>query len=162
MNPAVPLGHMPIIESDEEKAAVLTITGTFSRESLNFLTSKIREGPLFGVEINHAGKFAEITFQKAVHAVAFLAVERAKRERTETGMFGPNYKIVSAAEFDWDDDFRKMEEKPRERRRLTIARAGLLAGGLSVKKILADMAQVVGAEAIEFIWAFNAGNGMFS
>ncbi|KMU89036.1 hypothetical protein CIHG_06837 [Coccidioides immitis H538.4] len=51
-----------------------------------------------------------------------------------------------------------MEAKPRERRRLTFARGGLLGGNLTVKKILNDMGQLVGAEAIEFVWAFNTGN----
>ncbi|EER29546.1 hypothetical protein D8B26_003895 [Coccidioides posadasii str. Silveira] len=158
INPVVPVGHPPILDVAEEKAAMLTISGVFGPHSLNFLTSKIREGPLFSVEINYAQNFAEITFQKSAHAVAFLGQERSKRARTGSGLFGGSYKIVSAAEFAWDKEIRKMEAKPRERRRLTFARGGLLGGNLTVKKILNDMGQLVGAEAIEFVWAFNTGN----
>ncbi|EEP76916.1 predicted protein [Uncinocarpus reesii 1704] len=158
INPVVPVGHQPILEEGEEKAAVLTISGVFGPHSLNFLTSKIREGPLVSVDINYPQGYAEITFQKSAHAIAFLGEERAVRARTGASMFGNAYKVICASEFDWDDEIRKMETKPRERRRLTLARSGLLTCGLTVKKILNDMGQVVGSDAIEFIWAFNTGN----
>ncbi|KAI1912981.1 hypothetical protein LOZ65_005880 [Ophidiomyces ophidiicola] len=158
INPVVPVGHPPVRESSEEKGAILTLSGAFGPHSLNFLTSKIRDGPLYSIEINYVQGFAEITFQKAAHALAFLEQERIKRARTGSGMFGAGFKIICASEVAWDDAFRKMEDKPRERRRLTLARAGLLGGNLSVKKILNDMGQIVGADAVEFIWAFNAGN----
>nr|KMM70046.1 hypothetical protein CPAG_06358 [Coccidioides posadasii RMSCC 3488] len=121
INPVVPVGHPPILDVAEEKAAMLTISEISSRGS-------------------------------------FLGQERSKRARTGSGLFGGSYKIVSAAEFAWDKEIRKMEAKPRERRRLTFARGGLLGGNLTVKKILNDMGQLVGAEAIEFVWAFNTGN----
>jgi hypothetical protein len=156
--PAVPTGNIRPIETDEERAGVVFVTGRFRIGSLNYLTSRILEGPLFGVDISYNNGFAQIVFQRAKHAIAFVERNKQLIGEGRHGCFGQGYKVASIQFMDWTDEIRQMENRPKERRRLTFARAGLLGEKLSFKKFQADLVAVASTNGIDLIWAFNAGN----
>jgi hypothetical protein len=144
----------------EQEAGSVVVSGNFTRGSLNFLTSKIHEGPLYSVEIAHSKGYAKITFQKASDALTFASLDGAETSKCGHGRFGPGFAVVSTETFDWNDEFHRMVTPPRERRRLTFARAGFLGSQLSFKRFQTDIIAVAGIDAVDLIWAFNAGNSM--
>jgi hypothetical protein len=156
----VPTGNIHPIETDEERAGVVLVTGRFFKHgSLNYLTSKIIEGPLFGVNISYDKGSAQIVFLRAKHALAFWDRNRELIGSGRPGCFGQGYTVTSVHVMDWTDEIRQMENRPKERRRLTFARAGLLGEKLKYKRFQDDLVAVAGgAEAMDLIWAFNAGN----
>lgn len=157
--PAVPAGTIQPVETDEEKAAIMVITGTFVPGSLNHLTAKIREGPLTSVEISYTDGFARIIFLRAQHGFSLVAHDAELVAKRGYGRFGPGYTIARTDVVEWDDSVRQMEASPKERRRLTFARGGLLGKHLPFAKFESDVKTVAGADAVDFIWAFNSGNG---
>ncbi|KAL1958437.1 hypothetical protein VTO42DRAFT_4538 [Malbranchea cinnamomea] len=156
--PAVPTGIIQPIETEEETAGVMIISGPFVLGSLNFLTSRIREGPLYDVEISYDNGLARIVFLRSAHALAFLNYDAELVAKRGFGRFGPGYSIVCTEMKDWDEGIRQMENRPKERRRLTFARAGFLGKPLTFRKFQSDVIEVAGVQAIDFIWAFNSGN----
>lgn len=157
-NPVRPMLNLGL-EIEDAKAGTLTVAGSFAKGSLSQLTSKIREGPLFSVEIMPGDGYAEITFQMASHALTFVENDREMIARTGFGRFGRGYSVICMAEFDWNEEIRKMAQMPRERRRLTFARAGLLGNSLTFKRFQAEVTAVAGGiDSIELVWAFNSGN----
>lgn len=158
--PAVPTSNIQPIETEEEKAGLMIVAGDFGPCSLNHITSKIREGPLFRVEISHSEKIAEIVFQRAAHALEFVERDAELVDKLGYGRFGPGYTILCTEVLDWTDAIRQMENQPKERRRLTFARAGLLGKPITFKKFKTDVFSAAGTDGVDLIWAFNSGNGM--
>ncbi|KAF3484104.1 uncharacterized protein GIQ15_03428 [Arthroderma uncinatum] len=143
----------------EPKASTLKVIGAFPRGILSFLTSKIREGPLYKVDINAVEGYAEITFQQSEQAANFIEGDRVMHSKHGYGRFGPAYSIVGVTEFEWDADIRRMAQQPRERRRLTFARARLIGNNMNFTQFQAYVAAVAGgADAIDIAWAYNTGN----
>ncbi|KAK2744583.1 hypothetical protein FQN57_004188 [Myotisia sp. PD_48] len=154
-NISVPVRPEPIV--GERKAGVVTVAGIFNGSSLRFLTSLIREGPLFSIEVTP--RLAEITFQHALHARVFVESDREMIAKTNFGRFGPGFSVISIREYDWDEQIEGMSGLPRERRRLTFARAGLLGKSLHFRKFHDDIMVLAGGpDAIDLVWAFNSGN----
>ncbi|PGH01083.1 hypothetical protein AJ80_09066 [Polytolypa hystricis UAMH7299] len=145
-------------EPVEQKAGCVVVAGTFRPGSLNHLTSKISEGPLFSVDVGYNTGYAKIMFQHASDAVAFIEADKEEVSRNGHGCFGPGYRIVGTEALNWNNELRRMIPPLRERRRLTFARAGLLGPGLTFKQFQADLVKVAGKDGIDIVWAFNAGN----
>lgn len=157
--PAVPTGLIQLEDTNEERAAVMIVSGNFAVGSLNNLTSKIREGPIFSIDISYGEGLARIVFLRATHAFALVASDADLVARRGYGRFGPGYSISRTDIHDWDASIRQMENSPKERRRLTFARGGLLGPHLPFAKFENDIKTLAGKDNIDFIWAFNSGNG---
>lgn len=153
----------PPIELDveeETKAGSVSISGKFTEGAVNFITSKIREGPLYRVDVRPELEWAEVIFQNASNAYELVANDREMIAKTGHGRFGKGYQITCVAQFEWTEGISAMAQIPRERRRLTFARAGLLGSNLSFRKFQGDVTAAAGdSEAIDLVWAFNSGNG---
>lgn len=156
--PAVPTGIIQPEETDEERAGVMVVSGNFVIGSLNSLTCKIREGPIASIDISYSEGFARIVFLRATHAFALVASDADLVSKRGYGRFGPGYSISRTDIHDWDANIRQMENSPKERRRLTFARGGLLGPHLPFAKFENDVKSLAGEENIDFIWAFNSGN----
>ncbi|KAK2834848.1 hypothetical protein FQN49_006856 [Arthroderma sp. PD_2] len=143
----------------EPKASTVTVIGIYPRGILSFITSKIREGPLYKVETNADNGYVEITFQQSEQAADFVESDRFMNATLGYGRFGPGYSIVDVKEFEWDAEIRGMAQPPRERRRLTFAKARLLGNHLSFMQFQEDVAVAAGGpNAIDIAWAYNTGN----
>ena len=158
--PSVPSGDFKVSETEEQQAGVMTVAGNFGPRSLNHITSSIREGPLFSVEISPRENTVQIVFERLSHAVQFVDRNTELVRKYSYGCFGPGYTVHSIQPLEWTDAIRQMENRPKERRRLTFARAGLLGGPISFKQFQTDIWSVAGRNSVDFIWAFNGGNGM--
>ncbi|EEH18746.2 hypothetical protein PABG_01065 [Paracoccidioides brasiliensis Pb03] len=152
----------PAQREQNKKAGVLIVEGKFNIHSLNFLTARIHEGPLYSVEIVHNTGYAEITFLHAQHASNFLIEDKLATEKTGYGRFGPDFKVRydRCLVRDWDGDLENMD-KPmlnKERRRLTFVRSRLLAYPCTFERLTDDIMRIAGEDGVDFIWKFNAGN----
>ncbi|PGG95523.1 hypothetical protein GX51_08225 [Blastomyces parvus] len=147
------------VEGKAERAGVVIVEGKFTLGSLNMLTARICEGPLYSVDIHHHTGFAEIVFQHAAHAKEFLAKDKHAMENVGYGRFGNGFKVRhdKYKERPWDRDL-KMSHEGRERRRLTFARTKLLARPHSFRVLEEELERMAGHDGIDFVWKFNTGN----
>lgn len=155
----VPTGHGEAPEPTEKKAGVVLVLGNFGTQCVNYLTSKIREGPIYSVNVDQAAGFAEITFFHVEHANILVHTDREQAKRVGHGRFGKGFDIVCLSTINWDRKLRKMLPPTRERRRLTFSRTGLLGKNLSYKRFESEIKSIAGPDGLDFLWAFNAGNG---
>lgn len=145
-------------------AGIVIVEGKFRIESLNMITARICEGALYSVEIEHQTGFAEIIFQHAPHAREFLDKDKRAMENTDHGRFGKGFLVRhdKYKERMWDADLAKMEDGMfRERRRLTFVRPKLLVRPDALRTLEEELERIAGPDGIDFVWKFNAGNGMY-
>ncbi|KAK2757035.1 hypothetical protein FQN54_005004 [Arachnomyces sp. PD_36] len=153
-------GFLSLLEMEnEEEAGEVILYGNLNMPNpLTFITTQIREGPLFDIVFNPVDRSATITFQRAFQAQNFLARNEMMRGRTGASLYGRAYTLGPGNIIPWTEQMRRMSYPSRERRRLTFARAGLFNSKLTPDKFKADMVQLVGEHNIEVSWVFNAGN----
>lgn len=142
----------------EAKAGVIRILGKISKDFIQFVTTRIHEGPLYDMRIESA-QSARVTFQHASHALAFLKSHEDMEKMLGFGRFGSAYHVELAELVDWNEDHRKMNQPTRERRRLSFARKRLFSEGMSSDKWKQDIRALAGPGNIDFLWVFNSGNG---
>lgn len=153
--PCLPLYHPDL---EPPKAGVIRVLGKIVKDFVQFMTTRIHEGPLYEIKIESVHS-ARVTFQYAAHALAFLKSHEDMEQMLGFGRFGQGYHVELAELVDWTDDLRKMNQPARERRRLSFARKRLFSDGMTPEKWKQDIRAVVGVGNIDFLWVFNSGNG---
>ncbi|PLB45638.1 hypothetical protein P170DRAFT_500225 [Aspergillus steynii IBT 23096] len=144
-------------EIPEAKAGVIRIYGRISKDLIQFITTRIHEGPLQDVRLETNGR-TRVTFQHASHALAFLKSNQEMEHMLGFGRFGCGYHVELAEVLDWNEDLRRMNQPIRERRRLSFARKRLFAENMSPEKWKQDVRTLAGPGNIDFLWVFNSGN----
>ncbi|KAE8407950.1 hypothetical protein BDV37DRAFT_268720 [Aspergillus pseudonomiae] len=144
-------------EIPEAKAGVLRVYGKTSKEIIQYLTTRIHEGPLQDIRLETNGR-TRVTFQHASQALAFLKSNQEMEQMLGYGRFGCGYRVELAEIIDWNDDHRRMNQPIRERRRLSFARKRLFADNMSPEKWKQDIRTLAGPGNIDFLWVFNSGN----
>lgn len=153
---ALPAPMFP--EIPEAKAGVLRIYGKTSKDIIQYITTRIHEGPLQDIRLETNGR-TRVTFQHASQALAFLKSNQEMEQMLGFGRFGCGYRVELAEIIDWNDDHRRMNQPIRERRRLSFARKRLFADNMSPEKWKQDIRTLAGPGNIDFLWVFNSGNG---
>ncbi|KAA8647305.1 hypothetical protein EYZ11_009800 [Aspergillus tanneri] len=155
--PVVALSSTIVSEIPEAKAGVIRIYGRISKDVIQFITTRIHEGPLQDVRLETNGR-TRVTFQHASQALAFLKSNQEMEQMLGFGRFGCGYHVELAEIIDWNEDLRRMNQPIRERRRLSFARKRLFAENMSPEKWKQDIRTLAGPGNIDFLWVFNSGN----
>jgi hypothetical protein len=142
----------------EAKAGVIRVHGKLSRDFIQFITTRIHEGPLQDIR-TESRACVRVTFQHVAQALAFLKSNQDMEQMLGFGRFGGGYHVELAEVVDWNDDHRRMNQPIRERRRLSFARKRLFADNMTPEKWRHDVRNLAGAGNIDFLWVFNSGNG---
>ena len=145
-------------EIPETKAAVLRVSGRLTKDIIQFITTRVHEGPLQDIKIEANGR-ARVTFQHASHGVMFLNSHKEMEALLGFGRLGPGVSIELLEVVEWNEDHRRMNQPIRERRRLSFARKRLFADNMSPEKWKQDVRTLAGPGNIDFLWVFNSGNG---
>ncbi|KAB8074005.1 hypothetical protein BDV29DRAFT_174479 [Aspergillus leporis] len=153
---ALPAPMFP--EIPEAKAGVIRVYGKTSKDIIQYITTRIHEGPLQDIRLETNGR-TRVTFQHASQALAFLKSNQDMEQMLGFGRFGCGYRVELAEIVDWNDDHRRMNQPIRERRRLSFARKRLFADNMSPEKWKQDIRTLAGPGNIDFLWVFNSGNG---
>ncbi|RMJ21144.1 hypothetical protein PHISP_07988 [Aspergillus sp. HF37] len=141
----------------EAKAGVIRVHGKLARDFVQFITTRIHEGPLQDIR-TESRACVRITFQHVAQALAFLKSNQDMEQMLGFGRFGGGYHVELAEVVDWNDDHRRMNQPIRERRRLSFARKRLFADNMTPEKWRHDVRNLAGAGNIDFLWVFNSGN----
>ncbi|KAF7592708.1 hypothetical protein BBP40_012539 [Aspergillus hancockii] len=152
---ALPASVFP--EIPEAKAGVIRVYGKTSKDIIQYITTRIHEGPLQDIRLETNGR-TRVTFQHASQALAFLKSNQDMEQMLGFGRFGCGYRVELAEIVDWNDDHRRMNQPIRERRRLSFARKRLFADNMSPEKWKQDIRTLAGPGNIDFLWVFNSGN----
>ncbi|KAL2819376.1 hypothetical protein BDW59DRAFT_181671 [Aspergillus cavernicola] len=144
-------------EIPDEKAAIIRIYGKIAKDAIQFVTTRIHEGPLQDIRMETNGR-TRATFQHAPHALAFLKSNQEMEALLGYGRFGAGFSVELAEIVDWNDDLHRMNQPIRERRRLSFARKRLFADNMSPDKWKHDIRSLAGPGNIDFLWVFNSGN----
>lgn len=147
-------------EIPETKAAILRVSGRMSKDIIQFITTRIHEGPLQDIKVETNGR-ARVTFQHAVHGLMFLNSHKEMESLLGFGRLGPGVSVELLEVVEWNEDHRRMNQPVRERRRLSFARKRLFAENMSPEKWKQDIRTLAGPGNIDFLWVFNSGNGEF-
>ncbi|CAK39571.1 hypothetical protein AAWM_00539 [Aspergillus awamori] len=141
----------------EAKAGVIRVYGKITRDFIQYITTRIHEGPLQDIRVETNGR-TKVTFQHAAQALAFLTSNQDMERMLGYGRLGEGYRVELAEIIDWNEDHRRMNQPIRERRRLSFARKRLFAEGMSPDKWKQDIRALAGPGNIDFLWVFNSGN----
>ncbi|PWY91110.1 hypothetical protein BO70DRAFT_283000 [Aspergillus heteromorphus CBS 117.55] len=152
---ALPAALLPDIP--EAKAGVIRVYGRITRDFIQYITTRIHEGPLQDIRVETNGR-TKVTFQHAAQALAFLKSNQDMEQLLGYGRLGSGYHVELAEIVDWNEDHRRMNQPIRERRRLSFARKRLFAEGMSPDKWKQDIRALAGPGNIDFLWVFNSGN----
>lgn len=147
-------------EIPETKAAILRVSGRLNKDLIQFITTRIHEGPLQDIKIE-ANARARVTFQHASHGIMFLNSHKEMEGLLGYGRLGPGVSVELLEVVEWNEDHRRMNQPIRERRRLSFARKRLFAENMSPEKWKQDVRTLAGPGNIDFLWVFNSGNGEF-
>lgn len=156
--PGVGLASSLSPEIPETKAAVLRVSGRLNKDIIQYITTRIHEGPLQDIRIEANGR-ARVTFQHASHGVMFLNSHKEMEALLGFGRLGPGVNVELLEIVEWNEDHRRMNQPIRERRRLSFARKRLFAENMSPEKWKQDIRTLAGPGNIDFLWVFNSGNG---
>jgi hypothetical protein len=148
----------PTVPEIPEKAGIIRVYGRMTRDAVNYITTRIREGPLHDIRVE-TNERIRVIFQHASHALALFKSNQNMEALVGHGRFGPGYSVELAEIVDWNDDLHRMNQPIRERRRLSFARKRLFADNMSPEKWKHDIRAIAGAGNIDFLWVFNSGNG---
>ncbi|GAD93365.1 hypothetical protein NFIA_035480 [Paecilomyces variotii No. 5] len=142
---------------EERKAGVVYLHGTVFQNFIRFVTARIHEGPLQEIVIESAQK-TKIVFLHAANAREFVKSNEQKLSATGFSRFGAGYTVELVDAAMWNDNQFMMIHPFKERRRLTFARQKLFSQNLTAARWRRDIADIVGAHNIDFLWVFNSGN----
>lgn len=145
-------------EIPETKATILRVSGRMSKDIIQFITTRIHEGPLQDIKVETNGR-ARVTFQHAIHGLMFLNSHKEMESLLGFGRLGPGVSVELLEVVEWNEDHRRMNQPVRERRRLSFARKRLFAENMSPEKWKQDIRTLAGPGNIDFLWVFNSGNG---
>ncbi|KAL2868014.1 uncharacterized protein BJX67DRAFT_380568 [Aspergillus lucknowensis] len=140
-----------------EKAGIIRVHGRIAKDSIQYITSRIHEGPLLEVRVETNGR-TRVVFQHASHALELMRSHQNMEDMVGIGRFGLGYSIELAEIVNWNDDHRRMNQPTRERRRLSFARKRLFADHITPEKWKHDIRSIAGVANIDFLWVFNSGN----
>jgi hypothetical protein len=149
---------------EEGKAGVVVIEGPVRsiNRFLSFAASRIHEGAVYDLsEVNE--RKAIVIFQFALHAQIF--VDRNTESvaiRGESILGSGDWTVTLGQPLEWTDTLRRMAHPCRERRRLTFVKPKLFADQGSYLKWVREVEDVAGAGNVDFVWAFNTGNGIYA
>ncbi|KAL1880899.1 hypothetical protein Plec18167_003434 [Paecilomyces lecythidis] len=145
---------------EERKAGIVYLHGNVFQNFIRFVTARIHEGPLQEIVIESALK-TKIVFLHAASAREFVKSNEQKLSTTGVSRFGAGYTVELVDTAMWNDNQFMMIHPFKERRRLTFARQKLFSQHLTAARWRRDIADIVGAHNIDFLWVFNSGNGRF-
>lgn len=145
---------------EERKAGIVYLHGNVFQNFIRFVTARIHEGPLQEIVIESALK-TKIVFLHAASAREFVKLNEQKLSTTGVSRFGAGYTVELVDTAMWNDNQFMMIHPFKERRRLTFARQKLFSQHLTAARWRRDIADIVGAHNIDFLWVFNSGNGRF-
>lgn len=142
----------------ETKAAILRVSGRLNKDIIQFITTRIHEGPLQDIKVEANGR-ARVIFQHATHGLMFLNSHKEMEALLGFGRLGPGVSVELLEVVEWNEDHRRMNQPVRERRRLSFARKRLFVENMSPEKWKQDIRTLAGPGNIDFLWVFNSGNG---
>lgn len=147
---------------EEGKAGVVIVEGplrTISR-FLSFFATRIHEGAIYDLSIVNETK-AIAVFEYALHAQIFVDRNTELVATRGESIFGKgNWTVTLGNPLAWTETLKRMCHPFRERRRLTFVKSRLFADHGSYLKWIREVEDVAGSENVDFVWAFNTGNGM--
>ncbi|KAL4925595.1 uncharacterized protein BDV17DRAFT_283861 [Aspergillus undulatus] len=141
----------------DERAGIIRIYGSVTRDTIRDITTAIHEGPLFDIRVETNGRI-RVVFQHLSQALEFFHSDQAMVKVAGYGRLGAGYRVELAEIVDWNDELRLMNQPTRQRRRLSFARKRLFADNMSPERWRQDIYSIAGPANIEFLWVFNSGN----
>jgi hypothetical protein len=149
---------------EDGKAGVVVVEGPNRSITrfLSFMASRIHEGAVYDLSVVDEHKAIAI-FQYALHAQVFVDRNTESMATRGESIFGKGAWTVTLGQpLDWTETLRRMCHPFRERRRLTFVKSRLFGDHASYLKWVREVEDVAGAGNVDFVWAFNTGNGMFT
>jgi hypothetical protein len=149
----------PVLEFG--KAGVVSIEGPVRSIArfLSYVAVRIHEGPVYDLSIVDDHK-AIVVFQYALHAQIFVDRNTESQATRGESIFGRgDWTVKLGLPMEWTDTLKRMGHPHRERRRLTFVRSKLFADQASYHKWIREVEDVAGVGNVDFVWAFNTGNG---
>lgn len=146
---------------EDGKAGIVVIKGPIEtiKNILNYTSARIIEGAIYDMSINKDEEIVVI-FQYALHAQIFVDRNTESVATRGESVFGPGDWVVTLSKpMEWTDTLRRMAHPHRERRRLTFVKSRLFADNTSFMKWVREVQDVAGSSNVDFVWAFNTGNG---
>lgn len=146
---------------EDGKAGIVVINGPIEtvKNILSYISARIHEGPIYDMSMNKDHGVV-IIFQYALHAQIFVDRNTESVATRGESVFGPGDWIVTLGKpMEWTDTLRRMAHPRRERRRITFVKSRLFADNTSFMKWVREVQDVAGSANVDFVWAFNTGNG---
>lgn len=146
---------------EDGKAGVVIVEGPLGNvpKFLSFMATRIHEGAVYDMcKVNDHKAIA--VFQFALHAQIFVDRNTESVATRNESIFGKGDWSVSLGQpMHWTDTLKRMCHPHRERRRLTFVKSRLFADHASYLKWVREVEDVAGFGNVDFVWAFNTGNG---
>lgn len=146
---------------EDGKAGIVVIKGPIEtiKNILSYTSARIIEGAIYDMSITNDEEIVVI-FQYALHAQIFVDRNTESVATRGESIFGPGDWVVTLGKpMEWTDTLRRMAHPHRERRRLTFVKSRLFADNTSFMKWVREVQDVAGSANVDFVWAFNTGNG---
>lgn len=146
---------------EDGKAGIVVIKGPIEtiKNILSYTSVRIIEGAIYDISINKNEEIVVI-FQYALHAQIFVDRNTESVATRGESVFGPgDWAVTLGKHMEWTDTLRRMAHPHRERRRLTFVKSRLFADNTSFMKWVREVQDVAGSSNVDFVWAFNTGNG---
>ncbi|KUL88511.1 hypothetical protein ZTR_05479 [Talaromyces verruculosus] len=146
---------------EDGKAGIVVINGPIEtiKNILSYVSARIHEGPIYDMSMNKDQEVV-IIFQYALHAQIFVDRNTEAVATRGESVFGPgNWIVTLGRPMEWTDTLRRMAHPHRERRRITFVKSRLFADHTSFMKWVREVQDVAGCANVDFVWAFNTGNG---
>lgn len=146
---------------EDGKAGIVVVQGPIEaiKNILSYISARIHEGAVYDMSMKKDQEIV-IIFQYAFHAQIFVDRNTESVATRGESVFGPGDWIVTLGKpMEWTDTLRRMAHPHRERRRLTFVKSRLFADNPSFIKWVREVQDVAGSANVDFVWAFNTGNG---
>lgn len=146
---------------EDGKAGVVVVKGPIEdiTNIFSYISARIHEGAIYDMSMSKDQEIVVI-FQYALHAQIFVDRNTESVATRGESVLGPGDWIVTLSKpMEWTDTLRRMAHPYRERRRLTFVKSRLFADNTSFLKWVREVQDVAATANVDFVWAFNTGNG---
>jgi hypothetical protein len=146
---------------EDGKAGVVVVKGPIEtmKNVFSYISARIHEGAIYDISMNKDQEIVVI-FQYALHAQIFVDRNTESVATRGESVFGPGeWSVTLSKPMEWTETLRRMAHPHRERRRLTFVKSRLFADNTSFLKWVREVQDVAGSANVDFVWAFNTGNG---